>query len=308
MHILKFSGVLEEIKEQYPNIDISQFLQEKLGLPDFKALELASRIEKTYFQKATNKTEQNVRTILRKTDKTEILKTRGYPVDCLSEKEFEFFIKWLLEELGYEVNPEKHSTNLGFDLVDTKDGELTAIQARRYPKTYKVLDSIVLIAQEAKRIYGCQKSIVLITTYFTQQAMVEAQRLGVELWDKDTLANKIEDIRKKANLREQPRFPHYKGSLLQSLLNFEEIGNFIIEPRAGGKFDLYLSSIKFPLLTFQAQGNEVIRCVYRIKDNKPVGEHEGITLIGNDRDNKRTGPNEIQAYELIIQYLEEILA
>ncbi len=307
MYNLKFNGVLEEITEQYPNIDITKFLQDKLGLPDFKAEELAARIEKKYFQKATNKTEQTVRTILEKTDKSEPLKTSVYSVDCLSEKEFEFFIKWLLEELGYEVHAEKHPANLGFDLVVMKDDKSIAFQARRYPKTYKVSDSIVLISQEAKRICGCQKSIVLITTHFTQQAMMEAQRRGVELWDRNTLANKIDEVRKKANTIVQPRFPQYKGSLLQSLLKFEETGNFIIEPRAGGKFDLHLSSVKFPLLTFQAHCNEVIRCIYRIKDNKPVGEHEGTTLIGNDRENNRTGPNEIQAYELIIQYLEEIL-
>ena len=309
MRNLNFNGVLAEIKERYPNIDMVQFLQEKLQLPDFKAEELAARIEKQYFQKDAKEAERkSVRTILRKTDKAQCPpKTSAYSVDCLSGKEFELFIGWLFEELGYEVQSEKHPTYLGVDLVAEKDGEMIAIDARRYPKTYKVSEVIVPISQEAKRIYGCHRSIVLITGYFTQQAMVDAQRSSVELWDRDTLASKIDGVSKKANLKVQSRFPQYQGSLLQSLLKFEETANFIIEPRTGGKYDLHLQGVKFPLLTFQAHANDVFRCVYRIKNNKPVGEHEGIALISSDRDNNRIGPNELQAYALIIQYLEKFL-
>ncbi len=305
---LKFSGVLEEIKEQYPNIDIIQFLQEKLGLPDYKAEKLAERIEKTYFKKSNKTEKKSPRTILEKTSKPEFApKTNAYSLDCLSEKEFGFFIIWLLDELGYEVHPEKHPTRSGFDLVATKDNETIAIQARNYPKTYDVSDSIVLISQEAKRIYECKRSIVLVTAYFTHKAKQDAQRLNVELWDKDIIASKIDEVRKKANLKVQPKFPQYKGSLLQSLLKFEETADFMIEPRSGGRYDLHLAGVKFPLLTFQADGEEVFRCVYRINDDKPVGEHEGINLISRDKDNKRIGPNEIQAYKLIIQYLEQFL-
>lgn len=306
MSNLKFNGVLEEIKERYPNIDMIQFLKEKLQLPDFKAEELAARIEKEYFQKTTNKTEKSIRTILEKTNKSDLPpKTSAYSVDCLSDKEFEFFIKWLFEELGYEMQPDAHPTHLGVDLLASKDGETIAIQARRYPKTHKVTDSIILISQEAKRLCGSQKSIVLVTTYFTQKAIADAQSLNIELWDRDTLESKIGEIKKKANQKEQARFPQYNESLLQSLLKFDETGDFFIEPRASGKYDLHLSGVKFPLLTFHAQGEEVIRCVCRIKNNKPVGEHEGTMVIGIDRDNNKIGPDETQAYALIIEYLEE---
>ncbi len=309
MDNLKFNGVLEEIRNQHPNIDIAQFLQEKLQLPDYKAEELATRIKKEYFQKTTKKIEQKtVRAILQKTDNPEApAKTSAYSVDCLSEKEFEFFIKWLFEELGYEIHLEKNPTRLGVDLVAIKDGETFAVQARRIPKTCVVSEAFVLISYEAKRIYGCQKSIVLVTGYFTQQAIADVQKSNVELWDREIIESKINEVRRKATLRKQPRFPQYNGSLLQSLLKFEETENFIIEPKTGGKFDLHLSDIKFPLLTFQIQADKVIRCVYRIKNNNPVGEHEGTTLITRDQENNRVGPNEIQAYALIIQYLEEFL-
>ena len=111
--------------------------------------------------------------------------------------------------------------------------------------------------------------------------------------------------RKKPTKKCKLVFPSINGSLLQSLLKFEETGDFFIEPRASGKYDLHLSGVKFPLLTFQAQAEEVIRCVCRIKNNKPVGEHEGTMVIGIDRDNNKIGPDETQAYALIIEYLEE---
>ena len=149
---------------------------------------------------------------------------------------------------------------------------------------------------------------MLITTYFTQQAKVDAQSLDIELWDRDTLASKIGEVRKKATEKVQTGFPEYNGSLLQSLLKFEETGDFFIEPRTGGRYDLHLPGVKFPLLTFQAQAEEIIRCVYRIKNNKPLGEHEGIALIGINQDKTRIGPDDMQAYVLIIRYLEQFLS
>ena len=307
---LKFNGILKEIKAQYPNINIVQFLSEKLQLPNFKAEELATRIEKEYFRKPTNKTEKkSARTILEKTKKSDFPpKTSAFSADCLSDKEFESFIKWLFEELGYELRPENHQIYSGCAFVASKDCETIAIQARRVPKTHQVSDSVVLLSQEAKRINGCQRSIVIITTNFTQQAIIDAQSLNVELWDKDTLAIKIDEVRRKDDLKEQAHFPQFKGSLLQTLLKLEETGDFFIEPRAGRRYDLHLPGVKFPLLTFQAQDENVVRCVYRIKNNNPVGEHEGTALINCDHDNHRVGPDEIQAYASIIKYLEQFLA
>ena len=200
-----------------------------------------------------------------------------------------------------------HPTYLGIDLVAVNNGERIAINARRYPITFKVSESILLIAQETKCRYECQRSIVLITTYFNRQSLADAHRLNVELWDRDTLISKIDEVRQKAALKLPSRFPQYQGSLLQSLLKFEETDDFFIEPRTSGKYDLHLQRIKFPLLTFQAHANEVSRCIYRIKDNKPVVEHEGFNLISIDRDNNRMGPDDTGAYILIKQYLAEFL-
>ena len=86
----------------------------------------------------------------------------------------------------------------------------------------------------------------------------------------------------------------------------EETKDFIIERRANGKYDLHLPGVKFPLLSFQARLNSVVRCVYRIKNNVPVGEFDGLALIKSDRNN-RYGPDGERAYALIIKYLEEFI-
>jgi restriction system protein len=309
MRFLKFNGVLREIAERYPNVNLIWFLQEELKLPDYKAEELAARIEKQYFQKTTNETEQKpVKVILEKPSKSELPnKASVYSVDSLSDNEFEHFIRWLLEELGYAVQPEKYEAALGFDLVTTKDDEKIVIQARKYPKNCKVSKSILLMSQIAKQTYGCQRSIVLATVRFTQQTDADAQKLGVELWDSDTLTNKIKEVKAKTELEEQSIFPKYNGSLLQSLLQLDETEHFIIEPKAGGKYDLHLPSVKYPLLTFQVKSNSVTRCVCRIKNNKPVTENEGTALISIDRSNNRVGPDDMQVYVLVIKYLEKFL-
>jgi hypothetical protein len=309
MRYQKFSGILEEIVERYPNIDMVEFLQDKLQIPTFKAEELAARIEKQYCRKGTAQTGQKiVRSILEKPINAEQpSKTSVYSVDCLSEKEFEHFIKWLISELKYEVQPEKYAAHSGFDLVVTKEGEKIAVQARRYPKTHLVSDSMVLLSQDAKRIYECDKSIVVATAYFTEQAMAEAQRLNVELWDRDTLDAKIAEIRKNVEQEVHSCFPSFNGSLLQSLIGLAETKDFTIEPKEDEKFDLYLPGVKFPLLTFQACSDVVIRCVYRIKYNEPVGEAEGEALISCDDENNRSGPAEAEAYAQIVEYLEQFV-
>jgi restriction system protein len=305
----KFNGILQQIIEQNPNIDISEYLEQKLNIPQFKAEILAARIEKEYYYKHNTKIEQDsIKTILEKPNKHEISqKTTTYPLDSLSDREFERFIKWLFEQTGYDVQPEKHSTEMGFDILATKNGEKIVIQARRYPIHYKVSNLILLLADKAKRAYDCKQLIIAATAYFTKQAITDAQKYGIELWDLDMLNAKITEVRKNADSEVQSVFPQYKESLMQTLLGLEETKDFLFEHKADGKYDVYLLGIRFPLLTFQVCLGEVIRCIFRIKNNEPVGESEGTVLIKNDRDNIRIGPDDERAYALIIRYLEQFL-
>lgn len=231
----------------------------------------------------------------------------AYLVECLSRDEFSHFVRWILEELNFEVFPEKHMADFGVDFLAAKDREKFVFLARQYPKTFKVTDTITLVAQEAKKIYGCDKVVILTTTFFTSQAVTEAKKLDIELWDADILAEKIAEIRKKTDIKEQTQFPQYQGSLFQSLQRLVETKLFIIESRVGEKYDLFVPWIKYPLLTYQTNSNNVTRCVYRIKYNNPVTEFEGENLIYSDRAGNRIGPNDEQAYTAILQYLKQFM-
>jgi HJR/Mrr/RecB family endonuclease len=305
---LKFNGLLKEIVEGYRNIDLAEFLQRKLQIPEYKAKELAIRIEKKYCTEVTSNTKQNSEEQKSPNGKKLKIKsdTNEYSLENLSGKEFERFLKWLFEELGYEIHPGKYISDSGVDLVASKHGEKIVIQAKRYPKTVRVSNSVIQKTQDAMGIYGCKKSIVVTTSFFTQQAISDAKDLGVELWDKDSIKSKIDKVKKATELEGQSFFPKYKASLLQSLLSLEQTKDFIIERRSNGKYDLHLPGVKFPLLSFQARYEAVIRCVYRIKNNVPVGEFDGLALIKTDHNN-RYGPDGERAYALIIKYLEEFI-
>jgi HJR/Mrr/RecB family endonuclease len=309
MPYVKFNGILKEIIEQYPNIDVTSFLQDSLQVPLEKAEELAARIEKEYYLKSTGKTEPNLQRVsVDKTKKPEVSqKINSYPWESLSEKEFELFIKWLLQELGYEVYPDKHATDSSVGFIVSRDGEKIEAQAIKCPKNILVQNSSVLKVQEQKSIHGCQRAIILTTAYFSPIAISDAQKLNVELWDRDILNAKITKARKNAELEVQSCFPPYKGSLLESLLRLEETGEFMLESRTDEKYDLHLPGVKFPLLTFEIRADEVRKCVFRIKFNEPVGEFDGEALIWCDRTNDRFGPDGAEAYSLITGYLEQFL-
>ncbi len=305
MRFVKFNGILAEIYELYPNIDLVDFLFQRLKLPIDKAEVLAARIEKELRQH--NESKQYIVKNLLERHANPTSEKEAYLVECLSRDEFSHFVRWILEELNFEVFPEKHMADFGVDFLAAKDREKFVFLARQYPKTFKVTDTITLVAQEAKKIYGCDKVVILTTTFFTSQAVTEAKKLDIELWDADILAEKIAEIRKKTDIKEQTQFPQYQGSLFQSLQRLVETKLFIIESRVGEKYDLFVPWIKYPLLTYQTNSNNVTRCVYRIKYNNPVTEFEGENLIYSDRAGNRIGPNDEQAYTAILQYLKQFM-
>jgi hypothetical protein len=299
----KFNGVIKEILEQPPSIDLQVFLEDTLRLPKFKAEELAGRIKKQHLKAEADAT---FRRALDVPAKMSSEKSNIYSLDCLSEKEFVFFLKWLLGELGYVVTSERH-VDWGFDLDADKDQEKTLFLTRKYPKNCLVSEAAFLLSAQSKQQCNCHKTVFLSTADFSQKAYASAQDFGVELWNPDTVDKKIAQAKQNAALEQQERFPQYNSSLMESLLKLDESGSFIVEPRSNGKFDLHLPNVKFPLLTFQTQNKTIKQCICRIKNNQPVSEAEGTAIISTDRNGNKVGPEDAEAYELITQYLKEFL-
>jgi HJR/Mrr/RecB family endonuclease len=302
MQNAKFNGLIAEVLEQYPNVDVDAFVEEKLHIPKFAAKELAERIERQYCTQFVP-----IQKISSADKPAQPEQSHDvYAVEVLSAKEFERFLKWLLGELGFEVHPAKYDVNSGFDLVVSKNGEKMVIQAKHYPKGTKLSNAVILKAKTAMAVYGCKRSIIVTTSDFSQQALETAKKLNIDLWNKSTLGAKIEEAKTAANDDLMSCFPKYKGSLLKSLISLEDTKDFILERKANGKYDVHLPGIKFPVLSFQARYEDVIRCVFRIKNNEPIDENDGSALIRSDR-NERYGPDGERAYALILKYLEQFI-
>jgi hypothetical protein len=306
MNIVKLNGVLEKLLSCYPNVDLVGFLQDELQLPVSKAEILAQRIEKRCCQ-CFIEPRTNFRRILLTPLKDLPCLQSEYSVDCLSDNEFGHFILWLLEASGYKICHENRVGQWGVDFTAEKDGDRFVIVARKYPKDVEVSEAIFILSEKAKQVQGCKKSIVVATSYFSAQANAEAQRLGVVIWDKDAISDKIAQVRRKDAVEVSLSFPDFSGSLLDSLLRLEELKDFIIERRSKGKFELFLAGVKFPLLTFQVEGGRVTRCVYRMRNYTPVGESEAQALIWTDHANIKLGPDGAEAYDAVTRYLKEFI-
>jgi hypothetical protein len=303
MRNFKLNGIIKEVIEQGPNGDVAGLLQERLQIPLDKAEELAKRIQKDCKFEETPIELQKDQTM---EDSNPNPKATSYSIEALSEREFERFMKWLLEELGFEIQADQ-PVDVGVNFVAAKGVEKTCIHARKCPLNLKIADSTVLDVNQAKQINECSQSIVAATSFFSEQAILCAEKLDIELWDRNTIIQKIEEAQNKTELEEQSCFPPYRRSLLESLLELEKTKDFIIEPKADGKYELHLPGIRHPLLSFQALGEEVVRCVFRIKYNEPVGEFEGEVLIGYNDAEEQFGPDGQDAYAAILEYLGQFV-
>ena len=112
-------------------------------------------------------------------------------IDNMQGYTFEQFCARLFRSLGYQtVCVTKVSADHGVDLtVVDSAGVKCAIQCKRYKKN--VGNRGVQEIYTGSRLYNCNRAIILTNSGFTKQAIMDAERLGVELWDRSVLVNMI---------------------------------------------------------------------------------------------------------------------
>ncbi len=138
--------------------------------------------------------------------------------DYMPGDEFEFFCADILRGNGFrDVEVTKASGDHGIDVLARKDGVSYAIQCKRYSKP--VGNKAVQEAYSGKAIYHADVAIVMSNMEFTAQAIEDAKRLGVELWDR----NMIYSLQRKSGIVVEPKEP-FK----------EEINEDLICPNCGG--------------------------------------------------------------------------
>ena len=110
-------------------------------------------------------------------------------LDDMDGPAFERAVAELCELLGYEVEL-IGGYDKGADLVITKDGERTGVQAKRYSSAVPI-DAIRQLIDGMRR-YECTRGLVVTNSFFTEPAIECAEVWEIDLWDRHDLANYVD--------------------------------------------------------------------------------------------------------------------
>ncbi|HHW06299.1 MAG TPA: restriction endonuclease [Clostridia bacterium] len=111
-----------------------------------------------------------------------------YEIDRMDKKSFQRFCGRLLKQVGYRVSRPKEARQW-VSFVLEKDGLKMALVAKQYGGPVGVRPVEKASAGAARN--RCARAIVLTNREFTPEARQRAAELGVELWDRDKLADLI---------------------------------------------------------------------------------------------------------------------
>ena len=115
-------------------------------------------------------------------------------IDRMSGTAFERYLVKLYRAAGYNVTHLGGSGDYGADLIISQGNKRVAIQAKRYSN--KVSLPAVQQIYTACAFYDCNRAIVVTNSYFTRNARRLADKVGVELIDRDELTDFINDLQK----------------------------------------------------------------------------------------------------------------
>ncbi len=110
-------------------------------------------------------------------------------IDQMDGKTFEQRLAILFHKLGYRVEQTRYRGDYGADLVISKDGVKTVVQAKRYAKNVGLAAVQQVVAAKAK--YGCTAAMVVTNRAYTKPARTLAEANKVELWDRDRLVQAL---------------------------------------------------------------------------------------------------------------------
>jgi restriction system protein len=112
-------------------------------------------------------------------------------IESMTGREFEEYLAELFKKLGYGVELTTYVGDQGADLLLTKNGHKTCVQAKRYSSNVNNKAIQEVVASIAH--YGANKAMVVTTGRFTNGAVQLAKSNGVVLVDKDELAKLISE-------------------------------------------------------------------------------------------------------------------
>jgi restriction system protein len=118
-------------------------------------------------------------------------------IDAMDGRTFERRLARLFHDLGYSVERVGRRGDYGADLVVSRNGVRTIVQAKRWSKNVGV--KAVQEANAAPAMHGCARGMVVTNRYFTAAAKRLARANDVELWDREKLVAVLLAARKRSH-------------------------------------------------------------------------------------------------------------
>lgn len=117
-----------------------------------------------------------------------------HEIDTMTGRDFEIRLRRLFQNLGYKVELKRGYKDHGADLILTNpQGVKIAVQAKKLAaREGKIGARVIGEVLRGKQYYGCHYAMIVTNQRFTEQAREEAKRLGVILWDRDSLSQHLE--------------------------------------------------------------------------------------------------------------------
>lgn len=113
-------------------------------------------------------------------------------IDLMSGEDFEWFVVYLFDQLGYKAERTKSSGDQGVDVLAQKGKTKVAIQTKHYSKP--VGNSAVQEVVSGGKYYSADKTMVVTNNVFTKSAKELAKVNNVILWDRYILEEKLNEI------------------------------------------------------------------------------------------------------------------
>ncbi len=113
-------------------------------------------------------------------------------IDLMSGYEFEKFVAKLFQKMGYKSYTTKESGDQGIDVIAEKQDVKVAIQCKCYNGV--VGNHAIMEAVAGAKYYDANKVMVVTNSTFTKSAIELAKKNNVQLWDRKTLKEKMEEV------------------------------------------------------------------------------------------------------------------
>jgi restriction system protein len=123
-------------------------------------------------------------------------------IDQMRGQDFERFLDLMFRRLGYKtiLTPELKDHGADVILIDS-NGRKIAVQAKklRYSKNRVGVKALGELYRGMKW-YGCDGGIVITNQYFTDQAIEEARKFGIALWDRPQIIKLIKETHNRSGV------------------------------------------------------------------------------------------------------------